>query len=61
MCDLLTDPHIAELRAMHDYIESTLAWLDTLNPPPAPSNLSLSPDAGKDGVGGGSYNGGSHE
>jgi hypothetical protein len=53
MCDLLTDPYIAELRAMHNYIDATLAWLDTLNPPPAPSNLSLSPDAGKDGVGGG--------
>jgi hypothetical protein len=53
MCDLLTDPHIAELRAMRNYIESTLAWLDTLNPPPAPSDLSLSTDAGKDGGGGG--------
>jgi hypothetical protein len=53
MCDLLTDPHIAELRAMHDYIESTLARLDTLNPLAASSVPSLSPDAGKDGAVGG--------
>jgi hypothetical protein len=50
---LLCDPYLDELRAMSKYIDETFAWLDTLNPPPAPSDLSLSPDAGKDGVGGG--------
>lgn len=41
-CDLLTDPYIAELRAMHAYVEAQLSWLDTLTAGPA-SEL-LSPD-----------------
>lgn len=53
MCDLLTDPYLDELRAIGREVDRCMAWLDTLNPPPAPSDLSLSPDAGKDGVGGG--------
>lgn len=44
--DLLTDPYIAELRAMHDYVEAQLARLDSLYPLTATANPSLSPDAG---------------
>jgi hypothetical protein len=51
MCDLLTDPYIAELRAMERYIDATLAWLDTL-PLAATANPELSPDGEAVAVGG---------
>ena len=31
MTDFLTDPYIAELRAMRAQVEESLAWLDTLS------------------------------
>lgn len=44
--DLLTDPYLAELRAL----DAELARLETLNPLAAPAKPSLSPDAGADGA-----------
>jgi hypothetical protein len=51
MCDLLTDPYFDELRAMSNYIDKTLAWLDTL-PLAATANPELSPDGEAVAVGG---------